>query len=58
MSRDTVNVLIVGDEGVGKSTFIAVLTTEGFPEELPPVLPKTLIPAETFPEQVREMVGS
>uniref|UniRef100_A0A7N0TLT9 Mitochondrial Rho GTPase n=1 Tax=Kalanchoe fedtschenkoi TaxID=63787 RepID=A0A7N0TLT9_KALFE len=50
--RAGVRVVVVGDRGVGKSSLIAAVATESFPERAPPVLPPTHLPADFFPDRI------
>nr|GMD17140.1 mitochondrial Rho GTPase 1-like [Ipomoea batatas]GMD18587.1 mitochondrial Rho GTPase 1-like [Ipomoea batatas]GME21743.1 mitochondrial Rho GTPase 1-like [Ipomoea batatas] len=50
--RTNVRVVVVGDRATGKSSLIAAAASESFPEDLPPVLPPTRLPADLYPENV------
>ncbi|CAM8896051.1 unnamed protein product [Rhodiola kirilowii] len=50
--RTGVRIVVVGDRGVGKSSLIAAVATESFPEKAPPVLPPTHLPADFFPDRI------
>ncbi|XP_055699811.1 mitochondrial Rho GTPase isoform X12 [Phlebotomus papatasi] len=47
-----VRILLVGDQGVGKTSLILSLVSEEFPEEVPPKAEEITIPADVTPEQV------
>ncbi|CAL1712907.1 unnamed protein product [Somion occarium] len=51
MRRD-VRIILVGDEGVGKSTIITSLIKESFVPHVQHVVPEVTIPPETTPENV------
>jgi len=50
--RREVRILLVGDDGVGKSTLITSLIKETFVSELQHVVPEVTIPPEVTPENV------
>lgn len=50
--RTDVRVVVVGDRATGKSSLITAAATETFPEEVPPVLPPTRLPADLYPDNV------
>lgn len=50
--RTGVRVVVVGEHGTGKSSLIASAASENFPENVPPVLPPTRLPADFFPDRV------
>ncbi|GHJ86426.1 hypothetical protein NliqN6_2828 [Naganishia liquefaciens] len=50
--RDTVRILLVGDDGVGKSTIITSLIKESFVQHVQHVVPEVTIPPEVTPENV------
>ncbi|XP_057311662.1 mitochondrial Rho GTPase 1-A-like [Hydractinia symbiolongicarpus] len=47
-----VRILLVGDDGVGKTSLILSLVTEEFPEDVPPRAEEITIPADVTPEKV------
>ncbi|MCD7465073.1 hypothetical protein HAX54_000499 [Datura stramonium] len=47
-----VRVVVVGDRATGKSSLITAAASETFPEEVPPVLPPTRLPADLYPDNV------
>jgi len=47
-----VRILLVGDDGVGKTSLILSLVTEEFPDEVPPRAEEITIPADVTPEKV------
>ncbi|KAF9533224.1 P-loop containing nucleoside triphosphate hydrolase protein [Crepidotus variabilis] len=51
MRRD-VRILLVGDEGVGKSTIVTSLIKESFVAHVQHIVPEVTIPPETTPENV------
>ncbi|KZV73774.1 mitochondrial Rho GTPase [Peniophora sp. CONT] len=51
MRRD-VRILLVGDEGVGKSTIVTSLIKESFLEQVQHIVPEVTIPPEVTPENV------
>ncbi|XP_062143938.1 mitochondrial Rho GTPase 2 [Alnus glutinosa] len=51
-SRTGVRVVVAGDQGTGKSSLIAAAASESFPENVPPVLPPTRLPADFFSDRV------
>lgn len=50
--KDHVKVLLVGDEGVGKSSLISAYISQHFPQEVPPVMTDAIIPPETTANDV------
>ncbi|CAN4091538.1 unnamed protein product [Withania somnifera] len=50
--RTNVRVVVVGDRASGKSSLITAAATETFPEDVPPVLPPTRLPADLYPDNV------
>ncbi|KAL4572057.1 hypothetical protein LXL04_018826 [Taraxacum kok-saghyz] len=50
--RSTVRVVVVGDHATGKSSLIAAAASDIFPENVPLVLPITLLPADYFPDGI------
>lgn len=50
--KDSVRIVVVGDEKVGKTSIIEVLITETFEEDVQPVLPVLVVPKEVTPERV------
>lgn len=50
--RTGVRVVVAGDHGTGKSSLIAAAASESFPENVPPVLPPTRLPADFFSDRV------
>ncbi|XP_073009017.1 mitochondrial Rho GTPase 1-like [Typha latifolia] len=50
--RTTVRLVVIGDQGTGKSSLIAAAATESFPDSVPKVMPPTRLPADYFPERV------
>lgn len=50
--RSNVRVVVVGDRATGKSSLIAAAATETFPDEVPPVLPPTRLPADYYPHNI------
>ncbi|KAF9067133.1 P-loop containing nucleoside triphosphate hydrolase protein [Rhodocollybia butyracea] len=51
MSED-VRILLVGDEGVGKSTIVTSLIKESFVQQVQHIVPEVTIPPEVTPENV------
>lgn len=47
-----VRILLVGDQGVGKTSLILSLVSEEFPEDVPLKAEEITIPADVTPEQV------
>uniref|UniRef100_A0A2P2LK64 Mitochondrial Rho GTPase n=1 Tax=Rhizophora mucronata TaxID=61149 RepID=A0A2P2LK64_RHIMU len=47
-----VRVVVAGDRFTGKSSLIAAAATESFPENVPPMLRPTRLPADLFPDRV------
>eukprot|EP00898_Chlorokybus_atmophyticus_P002225 jgi/Chlat1/3002/Chrsp2S04718 len=52
----TVRVVVIGDEGVGKTSLIVAAATDSFPDNPPPVLPYTRLSAETMTERMPLLV--
>lgn len=50
--RRHVRILLVGDQGVGKTSLILSLVSEEFPEDVPTKAEEITIPADVTPEQV------
>lgn len=50
--RDLVRIVLVGDDGVGKSSIITSLIKESFVNHVPHVVPEVTIPPEVTPENV------
>ncbi|ORX38936.1 P-loop containing nucleoside triphosphate hydrolase protein [Kockovaella imperatae] len=50
--RDLVRIVLVGDDGVGKSSIITSLIKESFVSNVQPVVPEVTIPPEVTPENV------
>ncbi|KAK7277643.1 hypothetical protein RJT34_22658 [Clitoria ternatea] len=50
--RKSVRIAVAGDGGTGKSTLIAAMASESFPESVPPVLPPNHFPANLYPDSV------
>nr|CAD1817115.1 unnamed protein product [Ananas comosus var. bracteatus] len=50
--RTSVRVVVIGDQGTGKSSLIVAAATDSFPESPPRVLPPTRLPADYFPDRV------
>lgn len=50
--RTRCQVVVVGDQGTGKSSLIAAVATDSFPEKCPPVLPPTRLPHDFYPDRV------
>ncbi|CAD7076892.1 unnamed protein product [Hermetia illucens] len=51
-TRRNVRILLVGDQGVGKTSLILSLVSEEFPEDVPSKAEEITIPANVTPEQV------
>lgn len=47
-----VKVVVIGDEGTGKSSLIIAVATDSFPNMAPPVLPPTRLPPDFYPDRV------
>eukprot|EP00899_Mesostigma_viride_P001879 jgi/Mesvir1/11692/Mv00084-RA.1 len=47
-----VRVVVIGDEGAGKTSLITAAANDIFPDSPPPLMQPTLIPAEAFPDRV------
>jgi mitochondrial Rho GTPase 1 len=50
--KDNIRILVVGDDGVGKSSLISAFISQHFPAEVPPVLTDSVIPAESTSNNV------
>ncbi|KAF9618858.1 hypothetical protein IFM89_002726 [Coptis chinensis] len=50
--KTEVRVVVVGDHGTGKSSLIVSAANEAFPQQVPPVLPITCLPADYYPDRV------
>lgn len=50
--KDHVKILLVGDEGVGKSSLISAYISQHFPQEVPPVMTDAIIPPESTANEV------
>ncbi|XP_063975436.1 mitochondrial Rho GTPase isoform X2 [Diachasmimorpha longicaudata] len=50
--RRNVRILLIGDQGVGKTSLILSLVSEEYAEEVPPKAEEITIPADVTPEQV------
>lgn len=50
--KDSVRIVVVGDEGVGKTSIIEVLITNHFESVVQPVLPVVVVPEDATPEHV------
>lgn len=50
MGKPSVRILVVGDPGVGKSSIINCFISNNFEENLAPVIPAAILPAEATPE--------
>ncbi|KAJ9547706.1 hypothetical protein OSB04_020249 [Centaurea solstitialis] len=50
--RSSARVVVVGDHATGKSSLIATVASDSFPETVPPVLPITRLPADYFPDGI------
>jgi small GTP-binding protein len=50
--KDHVKILLVGDEGVGKSSLISAYISQHFPQEVPPVMIDAIIPPEAVANEV------
>lgn len=51
-SHKSVRILLVGDQGVGKTSLILSLVSEEFLEDVPPKSEEITIPADVTPEMV------
>lgn len=51
-TRKLVRILLLGDQGVGKTSLILSLVSEEFPEDVPGKAEEITIPADVTPEQV------
>ncbi|KAM0947780.1 putative small GTPase, EF-hand domain, EF-hand domain pair, EF hand associated, type-1, MIRO [Dioscorea sansibarensis] len=52
VGRNNVRIVVVGDQGTGKSSLIVSIATESFPENVPRVMPPTRLPADIYPDRV------
>ncbi|MQL95443.1 hypothetical protein Taro_028116, partial [Colocasia esculenta] len=50
--RTNVRVVVVGDEGTGKSSLIVSAATESFPDNVPALVPPTRLPPDYYPDRV------
>ena len=50
--RTRCQVVVIGDQGTGKSSLIIAVATDSFPEKSPPVLPPTRLPHDFYPDRV------
>ena len=50
--RSRCQVVVVGDQGTGKSSMIIALATDSFPDKPPPVLPPTCLTPDFYPDRV------
>lgn len=50
--KDHVKILLVGDEGVGKSSLISAYISQHFPQEVPPVMTDAIIPPDSTSNDV------
>ncbi|KAK9945314.1 hypothetical protein M0R45_010835 [Rubus argutus] len=50
--RTGVRVVVAGDRGTGKSSLIVALATESFADNLPPVIPPTILPADLYLDHI------
>jgi len=50
--RSSARLVVVGDHATGKSSLIATVASDTFPETVPPVLPPTCLPADYFPDGI------
>lgn len=50
--RTRIQVVVVGDAGVGKSSMILAIATDSFAEGVPHVLPPTRLPTDFYPDCV------
>lgn len=50
--RKLVRILLLGDEGVGKTSLVMSLVSEEFPDDVPGKAEEITIPADVTPEQV------
>jgi Ras family protein T1 len=44
--------VVAGDRGTGKSSLIVALATESFADNLPPVIPPTILPADLYLDHI------
>jgi polynucleotide 5'-kinase involved in rRNA processing len=51
-ARTRIQVVVIGDVGVGKSSMILAIATDSFAEGVPRVLPLTRLPTDFYPEGV------
>ncbi|XP_072996464.1 mitochondrial Rho GTPase 1-like [Typha latifolia] len=52
VGRTSVRLAVIGDQGTGKSSLIVSVATESFPDNVPRVMPPTLLPADYYPDGV------
>ncbi|KAM7521585.1 hypothetical protein LguiA_011487 [Lonicera macranthoides] len=52
LTRTNVRVVVIGDRATGKSSLITAAASETFPEDVPPVLPPTRLPADFYPDGI------
>ncbi|XP_077241698.1 mitochondrial Rho GTPase 1-like [Tasmannia lanceolata] len=50
--RSSVRIVVIGDQGTGKSSLIVTVAAESFPDNAPPVLPPTRLPSDFYPDRV------
>ena len=55
--KDHINILLVGDEGVGKSSLISSFISRHFPQEVPPVLADAEIPPDVVYQYVKVTIS-
>lgn len=48
----SIQVVVIGDAGVGKSSMILTIATDSFAEGVPHVLPPTRLPTDFYPDGV------
>ncbi|KAG5549225.1 hypothetical protein RHGRI_014549 [Rhododendron griersonianum] len=51
-ARSGVRIVVAGDRGTGKSSFIATAATRTFPINVPSLLPPTRLPDDLYPDRV------
>jgi Ras family protein T1 len=54
--REHVRVVLVGDAKTGKTSLITVAASDHWPEQVPPVLPLTILPTDLLPERMPVIV--
>lgn len=52
VTKRNVRILLVGDQGVGKTSLILSLVSEEFPEDVPAKAEEITIPANVTPQEV------